>query len=618
MPADEGVRCEIPQKETRTDRALKFLISLAPFLSWRHLVNKRALRADLGAGLTGAVIVVPQGVAFATIAGLPPEYGLYAAMVPTIVAALFGSSMHLISGPTTAISLVIFANVSLLADPMSPEYVRLVLTLTFLTGVFQLALGLARLGALVNFVSHSVVTGFTAGAALLIMLSQLGNFLGVNLPKGMAFHVTIGEIVRRLPETNPFVLTVALTTFIAAIVVKSLRPRWPAMFMAMVLGAVLAAILGGEERGMRLVGALPDSLPPLSLPDFSLDKMRTLVPGALAVAMLGLAEAVSVARAVATRSQQRIDNNQEFVGQGLANLVAGFFSAYASSGSFTRTGVNYDSGAVTPLAAIFSALFLAAIVLLIAPLTAYLPIASMAAVILLAAWNLIDFKTLYHIVRTDRAEIATLAATFLATLFLELEFAIYAGVMLSLLLYLKRTSHPHFITLAPDPDNKRRSFTDVTVKKLKECPQLKVLRLDGSIFFGAVNHVAQALHDITAAYPEQCHILIVGSGINFIDAAGCHMIFHENHSLKLSGREMYLCSLKPEALAVLRRGGCFMNIGPDRIFATKEEAIEGILPRLDPERCACCPNRVFLECARLPGGEFFGRPEKSGRIPAGA
>ncbi len=598
----EGEQCDIPRREGRLSRFGRSFSAWLPFLAWRHLLTRRNLRADLAAGLTGAVIVLPQGVAFATIAGLPPVYGLYAAMVPSIVAALFGSSFHLISGPTTAISLVVFANVSLLAEPMTPEYIRLVLTLTFLTGAFQLALGLARLGALVNFVSHSVVVGFTAGASILIMTSQLGHFLGIRLPKGEAFHVTWGEIIRNLPQTNPYVLAVALVTLVAAASIKAAKPKWPAMFLAMILGGVLALVLGGEERGLRLVGALPDSLPPLSLPDFSPEHMSSIIPGALAVAMLGLAEAVSVARAVATRSQQRINNNQEFIGQGLANMAGAFFSAYASSGSFTRTGVNYDSGAATPMAAVFSAVFLAVIVLLVAPLTAYLPMASMAGVIMLAAWHLIDFKAILHIVRTDRMESAILAATFLATLFVELEFAIYAGVILSLLLYLKRTSHPHFITLAPDPESRTRSFADVSQKSLPECPQLKIIRLDGSIFFGAVNHIAEALHEITMRHSEQCHILVVGSGINFIDVAGCHMIFHENHSLKLSGREMYLCSLKPEVLSVLQRGGCFMNLGPDHIFATKEEAIEGIVPRLDPERCACCSARIFLECVSQPGG----------------
>jgi SulP family sulfate permease len=354
------------------------------------MVNRRTLRSDIIAGITGAIIVLPQGVAFALIAGLPPEYGLYSAIVPAVIAALFGSSFHLISGPTTAISLVIFTTISPFAEPSSTDYIRLVLTLTLLAGMFQLALGLARLGTLVNFVSHSVVVGFTAGAAILIGTSQISHVLGITLPKGESFVHTWIDVVRLLPHVNPYVVAVALSTLLAALVFKRVLPRWPGMLFAMVIGSLLGLLLNGKEHGLSLVGALPDRLPPLSLPELSTASIRKLAPGALAVAMLGLTEAVSIARSVATHSHQRIDNNQEFIGQGLSNVVGSFFSSYAASGSFTRTGVNFNAGAKTPLAAVFAALSLLLILLLVAPLTSYLPIASMAGILLLVAYNLID------------------------------------------------------------------------------------------------------------------------------------------------------------------------------------------------------------------------------------
>ncbi|EHJ48514.1 sulfate transporter [Solidesulfovibrio carbinoliphilus subsp. oakridgensis] len=595
--------CELPRRPGRLDRLRQALPRLFPFLGWWPQVNRRTFKADLWAGLTGAVIVLPQGVAFAAIAGLPPEYGLYAAMVPVVVAALFGSSFHLISGPTTTASLVIFANVSQLAAPGTAEYLHLVLALTLLAGVVKLGLGLARLGGMVNFVSHSVVTGFMAGAAILIATSQLGHFFGLALPRGGSFLETWGALLGQLSAANPWVVAVGAATLACAVVIRRINPRAPALLLAMVAGSLLSLALDGPAHGIALVGALPASLPPLSLPWFDLDTLRTLVPGAVAVAMLGLAEAVSIARAVATRSGQAIDNSQEFIGQGLANIVGSFFSAYATSGSFTRTGVNYDAGGKTPLAAVFSSGFLAAILLLVAPLTAYLPIASMAGVILLVAAGLISVPAIRHIVRTDRGEAGVLAATFLATLFVELQFAIYAGVILSLLLYLRRTSHPHFITLAPDPASPHRALVNIRRSPQAECPQLKILRLDGSIFFGAVNHIAEELHRIVAQSPEQCHILILGSGINFIDAGGCHMLFHEAGAMKLSGREIFFCSLKSEVMELLRRGGCLARIGAGNVFKDKSTAISGIVARLDPERCACCHLRVFDECRARPGGE---------------
>ena len=574
-----------------------------PFLRWWPKVTQHTVRADLIAGITGAVIVLPQGVAFAIIAGLPPEYGLYSAIVPAIIAALFGSSFHLISGPTTAISIVIFTTISPHAATGSPDYLQMVLTLTFLTGTFQLALGIARLGALVNFVSHSVVVGFTAGAAILIGSSQLSHFLGVPASRKHSFLHMLADVFAALPEVNPYVLSIALTTLVVAIALKILLPRWPGMLIAMIAGSLLSLAIGGKEHGVRLVGSLPGHLPPLSLPDLSTASVRDLAPAALAVTMLGLTEAVSIARAVATRSHQRIDSNQEFMGQGLSNIIGSFFSSYAASGSFTRTGVNYEAGAKTPLAAVFAAFFLTMVLLLIAPLTAYLPIASMAGVLLVVAYGLIDFHHIGSIVKTSKPEAAVLAVTFLSTLFVELEFAIYAGVLLSLILYLNRTSHPNVITLVPDPASTRRSFINIVKKPGPECPQLKVLRIDGSLFFGAVSHIAEQLTVITRQHPEQAHILFVGEGINFIDVAGCEMLADEAHRLHLNGRKLYLCSLKGEAMSVLQRGGYSARIGEENIFRSKVGAIKHLVPRLDPERCRVCKVRIFQECANMPGAE---------------
>jgi sulfate permease, SulP family len=585
-----------PENYRQTAGILKFF----PFLHWKDMVNRRTIRADLIAGLTGAIIVLPQGVAFAIIAGLPPEYGLYSAMVPAIIAALFGSSHHLISGPTTAISIVIFTTISPLATPLSPEYISMVLTLTFLAGFFQLALGFARLGALVNFVSHSVVVGFTAGAAVLIATSQMSNIIGVTIPKKHSFiHIWV-EVLSRISEVNLYVLSIALVTLFVAVAFKILLPRWPGMLIAMIAGSLLAIVLHARDYGVHLVGALPAHLPPLSQPDLTTASVRQFAPAALAVAMLGLAEAVSIARSVATKSEQRIDSNQEFIGQGLSNIIGSFFSSYAASGSFTRTGVNYSAGAQTPLAAVFAAVALAVILLLIAPLTAYLPIPSMAGILLLVAYSLIDLHHIKRIVRTSRPEAGVLVVTFLATLFVELEFAIYVGVILSLLLYLNRTSHPHFVTMVPNPESDRRSFINILHMPMPECPQLKVVRIDGSLFFGAVNHVAEEIDRLRKQNPEQCHILVIASGINFIDVAGCEMLATEAHSLHLTGGKLYLCGLKSDVREVLRRGGYLERIGEENIFHSKTEAVKSIVSRLDPQRCRYCKARIFKECELMP------------------
>ncbi len=568
-----------------------------PFLRWWPLVNRRSLRADLVAGLTGAVVVLPQGVAFAMIAGMPPVYGLYTAMVPAIIAGLFGSSRHLISGPTTAISIVVFAAISKFADPGSAKFVTLALTLTFLAGVYQFVLGLARMGTLVNFISHSVVVGFTAGAAVLIATSQLKHFFGMHIPAGESFLHTWRDIFQQIDDANLYVTGTATLTLAILMVLMRLVPRWPVMLIGMTLGSLAAAFLGGESEGIKLVGQLPQGLPPLSLPDLHLGTIKQLGSAALAVAMLGLVEAVSIARSVASKSDQRIDGSQEFIGQGLANMVGSFFSSYASSGSFTRSGLNYTAGAVTPMSAVFAAVSLALIVLLVAPLAAYLPIAAMAAVLLVVAWRLIDFHHFKTILTTSKRETAVLLTTFFATLFVELEFAIYVGVMLSLVIYLMRTSQPSVVARVPDPSTPNRHL--VTDPKLPECPQLKMVRIDGSLYFGAVDHVQERLHRIGEENPLQKHLLIIGNGINFVDITGAELLAAEARRRKAQGGGLYLVKIKEEACNTLRRGGFRDLIGSENIFLTKSDAIQTIFGHLDHAICARCDKRIFTECARV-------------------
>jgi len=574
-------------------------------MHWWSRVHRQTLRADALAGLTGAVVVLPQGVAFATIAGLPPEYGLYAAMIPAVIAALFGSSWHLVSGPTTAISIVIYSTMSGLAVPGTPEYIRLVLMVTFLTGVFQLVMGLARMGALVNFISHTVVVGFTAGAGLLIMSTQLSNFLGIPMPRGISFAETLHQALYGLDEINWYVASVGMITLLVGMFVKRRYRRLPYMIIAMIAGSLYAALLGmipqlDAREQIETVQALSGIFPQFSMPDFSLESLRKTASIAVALTMLGLTEAVSIARAIAVRSEQRIDGNQEFIGQGLSNIAGSFFSAYASSGSFNRSGVNYEAGARTPLAAVLSAVFLLLIVLLVAPLVQFLPVPTMAGILLMVAWGLIDIPQIRGIVRASRSESVVLAVTLLATLFVQLEFAIYAGILLSLMLYLKRTSHPVILDVKPDPDESSYHYSADT--GLPDCPQVKCLRINGSIFFGAVDHTQQVLHEIGEESPQK-HVLIVASGINFVDVAGAELFAHEAKRRRRAGGGLYFYRLKDEVVELLRRGRYLDDIGRDHVFPVKVRALGAIYAKLDTATCRDCKLRVFRECRdRLPDG----------------
>ena len=545
-------------------------------------------------------------MAFATLAGMPPEYGLYCAMVPDIVAALWGSSLHAVSGPTNAVSLVVFATVSMLAEPGSSQYVHLVLTLSFMSGLMMLTMGVLRLGSLVNFISHTVVVGFTAGAAMLIFDAQLSNFFGVYIPRNISFLRSLEVFVVQIPYIRPYVLLVGVVTLAAGILARRYLKQVPYMIAAMLAGSVLAfalnQALGAEDTGIRTLGALPGALPPLSHPDFELENLRKLLAIAVAVTVLGLTEAVSIGRAIALKSGQRIDGNQEFIGQGLSNIVASFFSGYPATASFNRSGLNYEAGARTPLAAVFSALFLVVVLIFVAPLMAYLPIASMAAILFLVAWGLIDFASIRNIVRASRSETAVLALTFAATLLLELEFAILAGVMLSLLVYLNRTSRPSMRSLVPDPRHATRKMA-VLEKGMAECPQLKILRIEGSIYFGAVNHVGAHFDTLREVSPGQKNLLLLCKSINFVDVAGAELLALEAEQRRKMGGQLYLYSLRQPVRDMLARGGYSEQIGQANIFGTKYEAIGGVFARLDRSICRTCHARIFNECASLPTPE---------------
>ncbi len=575
-------------------------IRMLPFLRWGRNLTPDMVKADIMAGLTGAAIVLPQGVAFAAIAGMPPEYGLYTSMIPAIIAALFGSSWHLVSGPTTAASIVMFSSLSTLAVPGSAEYISLAITLAFMVGVLQLVMGLVRLGSLVNFISHSVVIGFTAGAACLIGAKQAKTFVGLDVIEHEHWVETVGYLWSYWDQIHPMVILVATITLLSGIIAQR-KFKSLSMIIALFAGSASAVIFntlyGEPVTRIQMIGALPQQLPPLSAPVLSLDVLRELASLALAMTLFALTEAVSIARSIAVRSGQPVEGNQEFIGQGLSNIIGSFFSAYVATGSFNRSGANYDSGARSPLAAALAGFLLIIIVLLVADLTNYLPRAAVAGLLILVAWRLINFSQIRKILTTDKNEAMVLLVTFFSTLFLELEFAILLGVILSLMIFLRKTSRPKVLSRVPNPEDRRRNF--VTGSSLPECPQMKILRLDDSLYFGSVAHVGEMLRLYREHYPGQSHLFLLTKGVNQIDVAGAELLIRETRERRKMGGDMYLYRLKDSAAKVMKRGGYLDEIGEENIFGSKAEAVTGIFDRLDRNICASCENRIFNECASI-------------------
>ncbi|MDH4870784.1 SulP family inorganic anion transporter [Pseudomonas sp. BN515] len=503
--------------------------NLFPFLTWLPAIRPRGLGRDALVGLTGAILALPQSIAYALIAGLPAEYGLYAAVVPVIVACLWGSSRHLICGPTAAISVVLFASVSPLALPGSQDYVGLVLLLTFLAGAFQWLLGALRFGSLANFVSQSVVLGFTLGAALVIALGQVPNLLGLAHLEGRATAWQSAlELARHVREVHWPSLLVAVVTLGLSILVRTLWPRMPALLIGIIGGSLLVLALPGTFAGVPLVQPFSGSLPPLAAIRFDAEDILRLLPSAVACGLLGLVTSLSIARALACQSRQVLDADQECRGQGLSNLIGAWFSGYLSAGSFTRSGLNLQAGAQSPLSGVFSALWVALFALLGASLIAHIPLPAMAASILLICWGLLDGRSVHQLWRVSRAEFVVMALTCVATLLLELQTAIYAGVLASLFFYLKRTSQPRVLQATEE--------------------DAEVLRIEGSIFFGACPYLQKLIQRSRAG-----RLVLDAHHVNFIDYAGVSMLHEEARRLGGEGRSLVLRRARPQVARELRK-----------------------------------------------------------------
>lgn len=502
--------------------------SLFPFLSWLPRQTRASVGRDLIVGLSGAILALPQSIAYALIAGLPPEYGLYAAIIPVLIACLWGSSWHLICGPTAAISIVLYASVSPLAVPASQDYITLILLLTLLAGIFQWLLGLLRFGALVNFVSHSVVLGFTLGAAVVIAIGQLPNLLGLDLPAKATALASLMDLVHHLGAVDKPSLVLGVATVVVGVVLKQLLPRWPTLLMTLVLGSLVVWLWPAMFGHVHLVSAFVGRLPPFSGLPLDLDLILRLLPSAVAVGMLGLVTSLSIARSISARSQQLLDANQEVRAQGLSNIVGAFFSGSLSAGSFTRSGMSYEAGACSPLAGVFSAIWVALFAIFGAGLIAHIPIPAMAGSILLIAWGLVDHRGIRSLLRVSRAEFVVMALTCLATLLLELQTAIYAGVLASLFFYLKRTSQPRVLHWRDGEDD--------------------VLRVGGSIFFGASHYLQVRLQRMHGA-----RVVIEAQQINFIDYSGVEMLHQEARRLLRQDRSLTLRGARPQVVEELRK-----------------------------------------------------------------
>jgi len=577
------------------------ILSFLPFVETIKNYSKGKFNGDLVAGLTVAIVAIPQSMAYAMIAGVDPRLGLYATIAPVIVSSLFGSSNFLIAGPTNAIAMVVFSSISttvigkdLIINLDNEQKIGAIFLLAFLVGLIQFVMGAAKLGNLVNFISHSVVVGFTAGAGILIAFNQLKNFLGLKFTSHPEFIHTFEDTFRHIGDTNKIALYLGLFTVAFILIGKRISKKIPGALLSMISAAILVAIfnLDGAVYKLELVGTIPQSLPPLSIMPFSFDMIRALFMPALAIAVLGSVEALSIAKSIASKSREKIDGSQEFIAQGLANIAAGFFSGIPGSGSFTRSAVNYDSGAKTRFAGVYSAIFILATILAFAPLARFIPKTSLAAILMIIAYNMIDRKEIISIWKTTKSDAAVMTVTMLSTLLLELEKAVFVGVLLSIALFLRKVSRPQIKQVCPRESDNRMAEMHLVDKK---CPQISIYQIDGPLFFGAINDLCNQLCDINV---DGVHVVIVRMrGVHLVDATGIHALEMFMRDMKGKNTKVIFTNVTPEVLKVLKSSGVLDKIGADHIQPDTTASIKFACDRyVVKAECANCQQKIFREC----------------------
>jgi len=580
---------------------------------WVALLGPATWRADAQAGLLGALLVLPQGIAFAALAGLPPAMGLAAAALPCAVAALGGASRHVMSGPTNATSLALGAMLLPLAAGDASLLLPLALGLTLLVGLMQSALALARLGALANFISPSVMLGFTTGAAALIAWYAAAGLMGA--------EGRMSPLQAWQQGLSVSALWVGGLTLAVAVAGRRWWRRGPYLLLALVLGIAAGWWLTQHPLAgpapLR-VGSPPSAWPQWRWPWDDADRLlplgSPLLQAALALTIVALGQAMAIAKTLAARTGDALDANRECLGQGLANLAAACSGGMVVCGSLNRSLPNLEAGACTPMAAVASAVFLVALVALAGPVLAWIPLAAVSVLLLWVAWTLVDRAAWRRVWRNDSSEFAIALATACATVTVRLEMAVLAGVMLSLVVYLYRSARPSLRTMGFDRQGAGRPFVvlgavgepgPAPAGAMAECPQLKLLRMEGSVWFGAVAHVADRLRGLrerAAASPEgQRHLLVMSKSMNTIDLAGSDLWEAERVRRAELGGALYFHRPRPQVLALWQRTGFLQRLGEGHVFPDKRSAIAAIVPQLDDAVCSRCQVRVFEECAWRPG-----------------
>lgn len=543
-----------------------------PITRWGPNYDRRDLRSDLAAGLTIGAMLVPQGMAYALLAGLPPEIGLYASIVPVIVYAIFGTSRQLAVGPVAIVSLLSATALSSLFEQGTAGYVSAAALLALMVGVVHLVLGFGRLGFIVNFLSHSVLVGFTAAAAIIIGFSQVKHLLGIKIPSTERFHETVTEVVKAADGTNGTTLALGLGSVALLLLMKRYLKKIPGALVVVILSILAVQVFDLQDRGVKTVGEIPSSLPAFGLPDLDVGTMGSLLTTAFVITMVGFMESIAVAKVYARRHRYEVEPNQELIALGAANVASGLFGGYSVTGGFSRTAVNDSAGARTPLASIITAVLILITVLFFTPLFEQLPQAALGAIIIVAVLNLIDIKEMRHIAHVKRSDLVGLGVAFTATLVLGIELGILVAVVASMLVVFARMSKPHTAVLGRIPGT--TSYRNIDRFPEAEVDDgIRVVRIDAAMSFANSQFVKRLTLDAAASIEAEPRVLVLDcSGINDIDATGAETLSEIITELDESPVTLHLSDVKGPVRDVLRRAGLWDRLA-GRIHATPHQAV---------------------------------------------
>ena len=587
-----------------------------PFMGWiRELKNPTVLRADIVAGVTVALVLVPQSMAYAQLAGLPPYYGLYASFLPVAVAAVFGSSRQLATGPVAVVSLLTASALGPLAADNPAAYLSYAVTLALLVGLVQLSLGIIRLGFMIAFLSHPVVLGFTNAAAIIIATSQLGKLFGVETETTDHHYETVWQLIVTAIE-SPHWPTIGIAVLALAVMVlgKQYSAKLPNVLMAVVITTLVAWLIGFEKTGGQVVGLIPKGLPSLEWPHLDFSTIKQLIGVAITISLIGFMEAISIAKAMAVQTRQRLDANQELIGQGLGNVTASCFQGYAVSGSFSRSAVNFEARAVTGFSSVIAGGAVGLTLLLLTPLLYHIPQPTLAMIIIMAVGGLIKIRPLIQAWKAQTHDGIVALTTFALTLAFapHLETGIMVGVLLSLGLYIYRTMSPRIYTLSRYKDG---GFRDTGSYILQQCPKIAILRFEGPLFFANTTYFENRVLERVAAMPGLKFIIVDADAINEIDATGEAMLRSLSETLVNLNISFLFTRTQGNVMATFRRTGFINPEWRHQFFRNRSEALNYAWKRLRKEEEPECSvedcwakdltSCVLREHRRKPGEFIF-------------